>query len=63
MNFKIVLKNLGIVLICEALLMGISLLVAIIYEGSDIAAFIYTILITLAAGIIFTFIKPDDNKI
>lgn len=63
MNSKIVLKNLGIILICEALLMLLSLAVAVIYQGGDAPAFIYTIVITLATGLALNLIKPDHSSL
>lgn len=63
MNFKIVLKSLGIVLICEALLMIPSLLVAFIYKGSDDTAFVLTITMLLICGLPLMLIKPKTDKI
>ncbi|MDK2799948.1 MAG: trk/ktr system potassium uptake protein [Clostridiales bacterium] len=64
MNFAMVLKNLGILLVCEALAMLPSLAVAIIYNGNDITAFIYTIIILLIVGALITIaIKPKNKNI
>jgi trk system potassium uptake protein len=63
MNFKIVLRSLGILLICEALSMLPSLLVAIIYRGSDILAFIQTIFIILLVGIPLSVTKSQGKNI
>ena len=47
MNLRVVLRSLGIVLICEALFMLPSLFVAIIYKGNDILAFSITLFIMI----------------
>ncbi|MEK6266386.1 MAG: TrkH family potassium uptake protein [Clostridium sp.] len=58
MNYKMVLKNLGIVLICEGIAMLPSLIVAILYGENSAWAFFYTILILFMIGIPVSFIKP-----
>lgn len=63
MNYSMVLKNLGILLICEALAMIPSLGVAIGTKGKDEAAFLYTIAILLFLGICTLFIKPKNKTI
>ncbi|MDF2522997.1 MAG: potassium transporter KefA [Clostridiales bacterium] len=63
MNFKMVLKSLGILLISEAFLMVPSLAAAVYYRGSDILSFIYSILIILIIGMPLALIKPTSRKI
>lgn len=63
MNYLMVLKNLGILLVCEALAMIPALGVAIGYKGNDVAAFLYTIGILLVLGIGAMFIKPKNKTI
>ena len=63
MNYSMVLKNLGILLICEALAMIPSLAVAIGYKGDDVAGFLYTIAILLFIGICSLFIKTKNKTI
>lgn len=63
MNFKVVLKTLGIVLICEAFLMLPSLFVACLYRGTDIKAFLYSIAMCLVVGGLLALIKPVNSNI
>lgn len=63
MNYLMVLKELGILLICEALAMIPSLGVAIWYKGNDVTAFLYTIGILLIIGLCSLFIKPKNKTI
>lgn len=63
MNSLMVLKNLGVLLICEAIAMIPSLIVAVNYKGSDVNAFLYTILVLVFLGGISRFIKPKNNNI
>jgi trk system potassium uptake protein TrkH len=58
-----VLRSLGILLICEALIMLPSLFVAILKGGPDVQAFVTSILIILLAGIPAVFIKPKNKNI
>ncbi len=62
MNFRVVLRVLGILLICEALLMLPSLAVATYYNGTDIQAFALSILITGMAGVPLTFLKTGSRS-
>ncbi len=61
MNFAMILKNLGILLIVEAACMLPSLLVAIIYKQFDIMAFIITMMILIVVGFLMYCI-PARNK-
>jgi trk system potassium uptake protein TrkH len=58
MNFRLILKNLGIVLITEAACMVLPMLVSIIYGQNDLNAFMLSILITVTVGFILYKIKP-----
>ncbi|MGE5632049.1 MAG: TrkH family potassium uptake protein [Caulobacteraceae bacterium] len=62
MNFRVVSKVLGMLLVCEALLMLPSLAVAVYYQGTDITAFALSILITGLVGIPLTFIKTGKRS-
>lgn len=62
MNFRVVLRVLGILLVCEALLMLPSLAVATYYNGTDIQAFALSILITGMAGVPLTFLKTGSRS-
>jgi trk system potassium uptake protein TrkH len=42
MNFKLVLRSLGVLLICEAFAVAIPIIVAAVYREQSIEAFIYT---------------------
>ncbi len=63
MNFRVVLKILGMLLVCEALLMLPSLGVAAYYHGTDIRAFALSLLITAIVGIPLIFIKTGKKRI
>jgi trk system potassium uptake protein len=63
MNYSMVLKNLGRLLICEALAMIPSLAVAMLDGGVDVGAFAYTILLLLLVGVTSFFIKPKNKGI
>jgi trk system potassium uptake protein TrkH len=58
-----VLKNLGILLVCGALAMLPSVAVALIYGETNVWAFIYTIALLLIIGIASSFIKPKNRGI
>ncbi|MEG0771889.1 TrkH family potassium uptake protein [Clostridium sp.] len=61
MNFAMVLKNLGTLLICEALALLPSMMVAFIYKENDIWAFLYTIIIVTILGIGLFSIRPKNR--
>lgn len=63
MNYGMVIKNLGIVLVCEGLAMFPSLMVALIYGENSAWAFFYTILLLLIIGITVGFIKPKNKGV
>jgi trk system potassium uptake protein len=63
MNYAVVLKNLGTLLICEAIAIFPSFLVSIIYKGQDAKAFLWTIFILLAIGLSALLIKPKSKVV
>jgi trk system potassium uptake protein len=63
MNYSMVLKNLGRLLICEALAMIPSLAVALVSGGEDVGAFTYTIVLLLLIGFTSFLIKPKNKAI
>ncbi|QGU94667.1 TrkH family potassium uptake protein [Clostridium bovifaecis] len=63
MNYGMVLKSLGILLICEAAVMIPSLLVAVICGGNDAKAFAITITITFVVGLVAAMVKPKRKNI
>lgn len=50
MNIKLILRVLGFLLIVEGVSMLISFAVALLYNGADVKAFLWSSLITLASG-------------
>lgn len=62
MNLRVVLRALGMLLVCEALVMLPSLAVAVYYNGTDITAFILSILIIGAVGISLSYIKTGEKS-
>lgn len=58
-----VLKSLGILLICEAIAILPSLIVSLIYNDEGIKAFSYTLVILLAAGLALVSLKTTANNI
>lgn len=63
MNYRIVGKTLGIILIIEALLMIPSFLISIYYNQVDKYPFLFCILLTGAVGFIMYKIKADKKAI
>lgn len=63
MNYAMVLKNLGTLLICEAIAICPSFLVALIYKGNDVRAFLYTIVLLLIIGGLALLIKPRSKAV
>lgn len=62
MNYGIVVKALGKLLILESALMVPSLLIALSLDHMDLMAFVYTILITVAIGYAMSRFKLKKNK-
>ncbi len=63
MNFRMILKSLGMVLLIEAACMVPSLVVSLIYGQNDTQAFLISILILLAVGLFLQRIKPKTTDI
>lgn len=63
MNYGIVIKVLGKLLILEALMMIPSLGIALYSKGSDVPSFIISILLILFVGFILSKIKSSDKNI
>lgn len=63
MNLKIVLRSLGMLLVCESLTLLPPTIVSLIYKDGDFSAFLYTILLILFFGIPMILIKPQNNNI
>ncbi|MDD3438195.1 MAG: TrkH family potassium uptake protein [Clostridiaceae bacterium] len=61
MNYRVVLRVLGMILACEALFMMPSLAVSVYFKGDDIAAFALSMLITAVVGIPLTFIRANKR--
>jgi trk system potassium uptake protein len=61
MNYAMVLKNLGILLICEALAMSPSLIISLYYKEDSYIAFLHTIIILLVIGLAALFIRPKNK--
>ncbi len=51
MNFKIIARVLGLLLVVEGLAMLIALMVALMYKGPDVTSFIYSSLICILPGL------------
>lgn len=62
MNYRVVLRTLGMLLLCEAGAMLPSLAVAIYYRSGDIKAFAVTILILIICGSLLVLIKPKVKE-
>lgn len=62
MNFRLIVKSLGLVIAIEALFMLPSLLVSLIYRQGDAPAFLYSILITLAAGALLYMVRTKNSN-
>nr|WP_302595579.1 TrkH family potassium uptake protein [uncultured Cellulosilyticum sp.] len=63
MNLKIVLRSLGMLLVCEAIALLPATLVALFYGDGDFLSFIYTIGLLLLVGVPLTFIKTRNMTI
>ncbi|QLY78712.1 TrkH family potassium uptake protein [Clostridium intestinale] len=63
MNFAMVLKNLGKLLVCEALSIVPSALVSIYYKETEFWSFLYTISILIVLGVILIRIKAKNKNI
>lgn len=63
MNYGVVLKVLGSILIIESILMIPPYIIALYTKGSDAFAFLFTILLTALIGVVLFFRKKTTNKI
>ena len=63
MNFAMVLKNLGKLLVCEALSIVPAALVSIYYKENEFWSFLYTIIILIVLGVILIRIKAKNKNI
>lgn len=63
MNYKLVFRLLGRLLLLEAALMVPSLAVALIYREGDVMAFVYTIVLTAACGAPALLLKPQRDDL
>lgn len=62
MNYKLVLRVIGMLLLCEAVLMIPSLGVAMIYRDGDTMAFVISMLVTAGCGLLPTLLaRPEKN--
>ncbi|HHT06393.1 MAG TPA: TrkH family potassium uptake protein [Hydrogenispora sp.] len=61
MRLRLVLNRVGKILILLAIIMVVPLGVALFYQGTDILAFTYSIVVTLLAGGLLTLIKPEGD--
>ena len=62
MNYKLVFRLLGRLLLMEAALMVPSLAVALIFREGDVMAFVYTILLTAACGAAPSLLLHPDRE-
>ena len=63
MNFKAVLKSLGLLLLCEAIAILPSFIVALIYRDDGVNAFLYTILVLLLLGVPLICLRPKVTNL
>jgi trk system potassium uptake protein len=63
MNYSIVIKIVGLLLLFEAALMVPSQLIALYYDQSDKSAFFYSIIITALTGFLLTRVKTANKRI
>jgi trk system potassium uptake protein TrkH len=63
MNYPMIVYILGVILKVQALLMCLPALVAFCYGGSDLTAFLITIALAGAGGLICSFRKPKNTVI
>lgn len=63
MNFRMVLRGLGALLICEAIALIPSIVVSSIYKDGAMMSFIYTVILLIIIGIPLATLKPKTNSI
>lgn len=62
MNYKLIIHIMGKLFVLEAALMLPALLVSIIYKGTDVKAFLLTIVILFIVGGLMSLLKPEKKK-
>lgn len=62
MNKRKIISVLGKIILTEVLLMIPALLVSLIYQDGDASAFLITILLSGAVGLMCTFVKQSDRR-
>ncbi len=62
LNFRIIARTIGLLLVGEGIFMLLGLLVASIYGGPDIIAFLYSSSITIGIGVLLTVIFRKAKK-
>ena len=62
MNYKIILKFIGIVLLYELLLLLIPFMVALYYGDGDATSFLFTIILMLPLALLLRRIRVKDNE-
>jgi trk system potassium uptake protein TrkH len=63
MNYKLIINRLGKLLIIEAAALSFSLFVSMIYSQDDSDAFLFSTVITLATGVLMSFVTPEKQEI
>ncbi|MGI6604929.1 MAG: TrkH family potassium uptake protein [bacterium] len=63
MNLRFILKNLGLILLCEGALMAPSLGIALYLSESDAPAFFLTMVITLAVGFMLSHVRCTNTRL
>lgn len=63
MNFALVSHLLGKVLMLEGVLLAPSLLVSLLYGGSDAPAFLWTMAMVFAAGGLLALVRPKNDQL
>ncbi len=63
MNRNLILRTLGLVLLCESLAMVPPLLVAVFLQEDTIRAFTFTIFLTAACGFVLTRFSADSSRV
>ncbi len=63
MNFRMIGYTVGLVLLCTAGLMLLPLIVAVLYEGPDVSAFVASIICCTVAGMVLALLRPKNTRI
>ena len=62
MNIRLVLKSVGILLLCEVISLIPSIIVTLIYQEQNVSAFLYTILIIISVAVPLLMIKTKNKN-